>query len=115
MQICSCTVRIGGSPVHTVQKDDVTPAEILVLQQIHGTDAVIEIKPLRMDKRSHPAEWDRLCERYGAAPEGLMNAGNGDLLEKMFPGAQKNLPIDLKDIGMGHLLNPNRAEEKADG
>jgi len=114
MQICSCLVRLNGSPVHTVAKGDVTPAEILILQEIHGKDAVIDIKPVRMDKRSHPQEWERLSMAYGRAPDGLMDAGNGNLLEKMFPGAQKQLPIDLKDIGMGHLLNPTRAEEKAD-
>ena len=37
---CSCTVAIGGDIRSVVAKSMVTPAEIMLLQSIHGGDAV---------------------------------------------------------------------------
>lgn len=117
MQLCDLEVRLNDSAGHTVFRHDATPAEIIVLQAIHGQSAVVNIKPTRMDKRSHYEEWERLQGLYGKPTDGLMDAGNGDLLQKLFPGAQKNLPVTLKDIGMGHLMNPlaREKEEAEDG
>lgn len=117
MQLCDVEVRLGDSAGHTVPKTGVTPAEIVVLQAIHGASAIVGIKPTKMDKRPHTQEWDRLVSTYGRAADGLMDAGNGNLLEKLFPGATKNLPITLKDIGLGHLMNPikaSKAEQEED-
>lgn len=110
MQLCDCEVRIADSAGHTVIKNNVTPAEIIILKAIHGASAVVNIQPTKMDKRPHGEEWERLTKAYGRAPDGLMDAGNGDLLEKLFPGAQKNLPVSLKDIGLGHLIGGRRSE-----
>lgn len=108
MQLCDLEVRLNDSAGHTVLKTDATPAEIVVLQNIHGPSAVVNIRPTKMDKRLSSVEWDRLNLLYGRAPDGLMDAGNGNLLERLFPGATKNLPVSLKDIGLGHLMNPLR-------
>jgi hypothetical protein len=74
---------------------------------------VVNIKPVKQDRRSNHEEWDRLTGSYGRAPDGLMDAGNGELLGKLFPGAMPKLPVTLKDIGMQHLLNPLRSEPEA--
>jgi hypothetical protein len=110
MQICTCEVRLNDSAGHTVPKTEVTPAEILILQAIHGASAVVNIRPTKQDRRGNAEEWDRLHSAYGRAPDGLMDAGNGTLLAKLFPGAMPKLPVTLKDIGMQHLLNPLRSE-----
>lgn len=110
MQICTCEVRLNDSAAHTVTKVGVTPAEILILQAIHGASAVVDIRPVQQDRRSNNDEWDRLQATYGRAPDGLMDAGNGALLQKLFPGAMPKLPVTLKDIGMQHLMNPLRSE-----
>lgn len=114
MRLCDLTVRLNDSTGHTVRKQDVTPAEIVVLQAIHGESAVIEIEPKKEVNRPMSDEWDRLQSIYGRNPEGLMDAGNGDLLEKLFPGAMssKRLPVTMKDIGLGHLTNPLRGKGK---
>lgn len=114
MRLCDLTVRLNDSTGHTVRKTDVTPAEIVVLQAIHGESAVVEIEPKKDVKRSVAEEWDRLTHTYGRPTDGLMDAGNGDLLERLFPGAlsSKRLPVTMKDIGLGHLTNPLR--EKAE-
>jgi len=113
MQLCDLEVRLGDSSGHTVPKTNVTPAEIVVLQAIHGASAIVGIKPTKMDKRPHIEEYERLQGIYGRAPDGLMDAGNGDLLEKLFPGAAKQLPVSLKDIGLGHLVNPLKGDKGA--
>lgn len=110
MQLCNCEIRLNDSAAHTVPKIDVTPAEILVLQAIHGPSAVANIRPTKMDKRPNHEEWERLTAAYGRAPDGLMDAGNGELLAKLFPGAMPKLPVTLKEIGMGHLMNPLRED-----
>lgn len=116
MQLCNVEVRLGDSAGHTVRKTDVTPAEILVLRAIHGDSAVSDISPTKIAKRQSDEEWHRLQRTYGRAPAGLTDAGNGKLLEQLFPGAQKNLPTSLKDIGLGDLMNPHREKaEVADG
>lgn len=114
MQLCECEVRLNDSAGHTSMKSNVTPAEILILRAIHGDSAVVNIRPTKMDRRPWAQEWDRLQMLYGRAGDGLMDSGNGRLLESLFPGAQKNLPVALKDIGMGHLMNPLRADAEAD-
>lgn len=115
MQLCDLEVRLNDSSGHTVPKTNVTPAEIVVLQAIHGASAIVGIQPTKMDKRPHAEEFERLKALYGRAPDGLMDAGNGELLEKLFPGAAKNLPVSLKDIGLGHLVNPIASEKPAKG
>lgn len=109
MQVCSIDLRLGGSLNHTISKNNVTPAEIVILKAIHGEDAVVNIRPIKMDGRRNDVELDRLQRLYGRNPSGLMDAGNGDLIEKLFPGAVKKLPIRLKDIGLGDLMYPLRA------
>lgn len=114
MQLCNLEVRLGDSAGHTVFKTNVTPAEIVVLQAIHGASAIVGIQPTKMDKRPHVEEFDRLTALYGRTSDGLMDAGNGDLLDRLFPGAAKRLPVSLEDIGLGHLVNPIKGKGKAE-
>lgn len=108
MQLCDATVRLNDSTSHTVFKTEITPPEILVLRQIHGEGAVVDIVHKSTIRRDHDEEWERLVKDYGRSDDGLMDAGNGDLLNKMFPGAQKRLPNTLDDIGLGHLVKKGR-------
>ena len=43
MQICEATLKLGGGMTHSVVKE-VTPAEILVLRSIHGSDSVVDVR-----------------------------------------------------------------------
>jgi hypothetical protein len=109
MQLSNITVRLGGSVLHTVCKVDVTPAEILVLQHIHGEDGVIDIRPSRFDKRrQQAAEFERLAQLYDAGAGSFVSSNgeeNSPIMSKLFPGAMKKLPVHLKDIGLGHLMS----------
>jgi hypothetical protein len=98
MELCNATVRLGGSVGHTVEKVDLTPPEIAVLRRIHGQDAVINIAPVRMDKRGHAVERARLEQLYG-----------DQVVAEMFPGTMAKLPVMLKDIGLGPSPTPQVA------
>jgi hypothetical protein len=118
MQECTITLRLGGSLLHTVEKDRVTPAEIQVLRYLHGPDAVVNIVPTKMTKRGHVDEFTRLTELYGRANGADVIGGTNDaqknLVASLFPGANPTLPITLKDIGLGKVLaDASRPSEAA--
>jgi len=108
MQLSDIDLRLGGAVTSVVPKQDVTPAEILILREIHGADSVVNIRPTRMDKRSHAQEWDRLVSRYGG--NGASSpSGAGVVLDRLFPGAIKRLPVHLAEI------EPGLSEQEAEG
>lgn len=98
MELCDIELRLAGNLQHVVPKQDVTPAEILILREIHGPDAVVNIRPKKMDKRSHGAEWERLVARYGKNGQSAGPGGSSVLLDNLFPGAVKRLPVSLAEI-----------------
>lgn len=102
MQICSATIRLAGSVQNTVFRSDITPAEILVLQAIHGGDAVIDILPIEKVERSQNAEWDRLTSRYdrSGGPDTPDGKEDVSIVSRLFPGAVKRLPVTLSEIGL---------------
>jgi hypothetical protein len=88
-------VALNGDITFTVFKQDVTVPEIAILRAIHGADAVRDIKPLHMDKRSHSEERQRLLLEYGNAKD----SKDESIFEKLFPGLSP-LPVTFKDIGI---------------
>jgi hypothetical protein len=62
---CSCTVAIGGDIRSVVPKTMVTPAEIMLLQSIHGDDAVTNIRVNGELDATMDQERNRLGEFYG--------------------------------------------------
>jgi hypothetical protein len=76
---CSCTVAIGGDIRSVVPKTMVTPAEIMLLQSIHGGDAVTNIRVNGELDATNDQERNRLGEFYG--DEKVVNLFNqfGDL------------------------------------
>lgn len=106
MQISSATIRLGGSMNNTVRKSDLTPAEIVVLQALHGQDAIIDVIHERDQRRSHNEEYERLAFIY--SPNSNVSTPDGertDIMQKLFPGAIKKLPTTLVEIGMGEVAN----------
>ena len=64
-EFCSCVVAIGGDVRATVPRPVVSVAEILMLQQIHGGDAVTNIKVSSTEETTSEQERDRLGRLYG--------------------------------------------------
>jgi len=64
-ELCSCTVAIGGDVRAIVPKPFVSVPEILLLQSIHGNDAVTNIKVIKTQDATSEEERDRLGSLYG--------------------------------------------------
>lgn len=65
IEFCSCTVAIGGDVRAIVPKPMVSVPEILMLQAIHGADAVTNIKVIETQDVTSEQERDRLGNLYG--------------------------------------------------
>ena len=110
MQLCTATVRLGGLITNTVHLAETTPAEILVLQAIHGRDAVTDIIPFSVSRRTQNGEWLRLTKKYDEA-QVVEDMGQNpeSRLSQLFPGAVKRLPVTLAEAGLEGYVDPNRA------
>lgn len=111
MQIATCWVALGGDTGNTVPKFDVTPAEIAVLQLIHGSDAVFDISPGPDVNRSNRDERSRLQAFYGK-PEGSREPSAVNVL---FPGIGARLPetFDELEIDESFFKATERATTKS--
>lgn len=132
MEIADCKVKLGGDQNNIVTKFDVTPAEVIVLMNLHGPGSVIDIKIKTLTKagkdpraRSHRFEMQRLRGIYQGDPgvsdsdiTGAVgsNSGNGinspsidRIVNKLFPGISPVLPVSFSDIVF------TQEEEEEDG
>ena len=69
MQICNCSVAIGGEVGMTVRKERVSVPELLVLREIHGADAVRNVEVIGEVARDSNEERARLRSMYPKAGE----------------------------------------------
>lgn len=104
MQRVSCEVRLSGDVGNTVLKHNVSPAEIVVLTDIHGEGSVIGVKPTSMCKTPHAQERGRLSGIYGH-----------HVIDRIFPGEFSKLPVTLSDISGGAADEEDEADAKKDG
>jgi hypothetical protein len=88
VQTVDCTVRIGGSLNHEVNKFGLTIPEIVVLQQIHGRDGVVNVKPRKDVRIGSDVIFAALCGTYGEQQ-----------VRTAFPGAHPQFPKTIKEIG----------------
>jgi hypothetical protein len=85
-----------------VWKTGLTPAEILLLQALHGADAVLQIEPSGEDKREPIEEIARLKVLYPLHTERVQN------IWRDYPGPA--FPIRIDQLGINSaLLKPAEA------
>lgn len=89
MDLHNCVVRHAGNLGMTIDREDVTPAEILVLKALHGADAVLNIVKTRARNIDSRKEMDRLKAYYG-----------DKVVLDLFPGAAPVLPKTLREAGL---------------
>lgn len=106
MDLAKCSLRLGGNAGQTIQKYDVTPAEIAVLRVVHGDDAVSDIKWTGEIQRSHRAEIQRLHAFYGSRqPDGAIVSR---AVASLFPGAAARVfekLTELDDIDESQIVS----------
>jgi hypothetical protein len=94
VKLYSCKIRLGGSVVNEVRKDSVTAAEIVLLQVLHGEDAVSEIIEAGEVTRSDAEERERLVAALYDADAVRATFGVAAIpLPKEIAGAGKPEPI----------------------
>jgi hypothetical protein len=102
MQYGECLVSMGDSGLHVAKKYNVTPAEVVMLRQIHGPEAVTDVQPRGSDRRPLAEEVDRLRKCYGARA-----------FLATFPGASPILPSSFSDVGIDSTVGAEIREERA--
>lgn len=65
METANVLLALGGDKRNSVPKYNVTAAEVAVMREIHGHDAVYDIEVVGTVQRTHRQEIGRLAERYG--------------------------------------------------
>lgn len=111
-KLYACKLRVGGSVLNEIRKEDATAPEIEVLRVLHGSDAVLDIKETSEVKRSDREERARLEDLF-ASPSTAM----GDSLVK-----KKRMLTDLfgherlplpKELDLAPAVEEDEAEEEA--
>lgn len=102
MQTATIALHLGGDTGNTVEKYDITPSEVAVLQAIHGVDAVTDIDPQGDVKRSDRAERERLTQFYGRnTPDGRFVA---PAVEQLFPGMAARMFQNFDELDLQEEL-----------
>lgn len=89
MELATITLALAGDDSNTIEKYEVTPSEAEVLRQIHGPDAVKNIKITGEVERRSREERARLIELYSKQqPDGTRTA---PIVDRLFPGVAARL------------------------
>lgn len=121
MRYYSAKVNIAGDRNSVVRKTNLTAAEVMVLQAIHGAGEVHDIKkqPAQgRDNTPHAEVRDYLMKRYGRVRVGP-SSDRRPVLVSVFPGwPNVNLPSDLDKAGIDPILlaedeRPKKATSRA--
>lgn len=92
MELAKCEIRLAGSLVNTVVRNDITPAEMLILRELHGDECIANIEFQEKKSVSHEDLITKLQTFY--------NTENGRrAFERVFPGSQYTLPQTFREIG----------------
>lgn len=70
MHFCTAKVNVGGDRDNVAVLNEFNPVswpEILLLQQVHGPDAVSDVEPFVVIEQGSREERQRLAEKYGEA------------------------------------------------
>jgi hypothetical protein len=99
-KLYSCKLRLGGSVLNEIDKQDVTAPEIEMLRLLHGSDAVLHIRETGQVNRTDRQERARI-EQLFASPTQAMG---GSLAKKkraiadLFGHERNPLPKEVEEV-----------------
>ncbi len=96
-KLYTAKVRLSGSVLNEVPKDDLTAPEIEVLRALHGSDAVVEIKETGEHKRTHAQERARLKQIYASQGMGEQVKKKLALMTEIFGHERLPLPTSIEE------------------
>lgn len=102
MQTVDCNVALGGDIRMSLRKRNVTIAELVVIQAIHGRDAVTDVTVTgEVVDFSPTGERERLRALYELTEKSVSIA-------TLFPGVKPQMPLTLAEVV---LTNPEPDED----
>ena len=104
MQIALAEILLNGNLQHSTVRV-VSAPEVLILREVHGSDAVINVNESATLERTNTEEIDRLKLFFGA-----------DVFSKVFPGSMPKLPTTFAEVGVevAKDISPKKPMIKAD-
>lgn len=84
MQMLTCNIALAGDLTQIVHRGEAEPVsfpELLILQNLHGKDAIRDVAQVGEDERDSATERDRLIAVYGNA------------VHQVFPAEYQELPV----------------------
>ncbi len=104
MQIALAEILLNGNLQHSTVRV-VSAPEILILRDIHGSDAVINVTDSATLERTNAEEIDRLKLFFGS-----------EAFTKVFPGSMPKLPTTFAEVGVevSKDISPKKPMIKAD-
>lgn len=91
MNLYSARVRLAGNLLNEVNKEDLTPGDIIILLRDHGDDAVVNVKHTGLVERESHEEYDRLATVYG---EDKVAKAFGQKFAARIPEQAVGLPVE---------------------
>ena len=95
MKYYNCRVRVGGNLNNEVPKSKISAAEVTVLREIHGFDAVVDLKEVSVSKKEQRSDKD---ERLYLARELVEEDEKRGTFETRGPG----YPATAIEAALGH-------------
>lgn len=114
MKLFNCKVRVAGSMLNEVRKEQVTASEIVLLRALHGDDAVIDVVHTANVNRSARKERERLARMYSKNDPHQRLTG-ADLVRKFLGIESQELPDDPPELSKADptptVYEPEEEEE----
>lgn len=89
----SAKIRLSGSVLNEVIKENMSAAEVMILRRLHGNDALIGLQEVTSDKTPHEQELEYLKKTYCSSSQNRTKIN----FEQMFP-EHIPLPNRLRDF-----------------
>ena len=108
MQIFDLELRISGSVQNTVPMIDVTASEVAVLREIHGPDAITNIRYVWTRDVDGRTVYDELTRKFRKAEYAKL------LVDLFGLPANPRMIVDLKGLGLEDTQSKEAARKEAD-
>lgn len=107
MNLYTCKVRLNGSVTNEVPKIGVTAPELVLLQHIHGADAVSNVEHHSQVQRDEEEERERLVSTYGTSAKGIQR------VENVLGMSHQPLPTKVPGINLPEAKKPRGRPAKS--
>lgn len=97
MDFYKAKIRLAGNMLNEVRREGMTAPEIMLLQKIHGGDAVVEIEKTGNESMNHQAERQRLYIEYPAA---INVDAKRHYVEELFGPNHVDLPTSVPGVAI---------------